>query len=133
MLTPLNTEPELCKLEAVLLSAASESSETSEAFEDLRSVPDIVSVSASGSVPDVGSGANSNAIIPDRVLSVREAFFMPHERIPVSEAIGRICGAPAVSCPPAIPIVISGERISAEAIGVFRHYGINEVEVIKEL
>lgn len=130
MLTPLNTEPELCKLEAVLLSAASE---TSEAFEDLRSVPDIVSVSASGSVPDVGSGANSNAIIPDRVLSVREAFFMPHERIPVSEAIGRICGAPAVSCPPAIPIVISGERISAEAIGVFRHYGINEVEVIKEL
>lgn len=133
MLTPLNTAPELCKLEAVLLSAASESSETSEAFEDLRSVPDIVSVSASGSVPDVGSCANSNAIIPDRVLSVREAFFMPHERIPVSEAIGRICGAPAVSCPPAIPIVISGERISAEAIGVFRHYGINEVEVIKEL
>lgn len=136
MLTPLNTEPELCKLEAVLLSAASESSETSEAFEafeDLRSVSDIVSVSASGSVPDVGSGANSNAIIPDRVLSVREAFFMPHERIPVSEAIGRICGAPAVSCPPAIPIVISGERISAEAIGVFRHYGIDEVEVIKEL
>lgn len=130
MLTPLNTAPELCKLEAVLLSAASEAS---EAFEDLRSVPDIVSVSASGSVPDVGSGANSNAIIPDRVLSVREAFFMPHERIPVSEAIGRICGAPAVSCPPAIPIVISGERISAEAIGVFRHYGINEVEVIKEL
>lgn len=133
MLTPLNTAPELCKLEAVLLSAASESSETSEAFEDLRSVPDIVSVSASGSVPDVGSCANSNAIIPDRVLSVREAFFMPHERIPVSEAIGRICGAPAVSCPPAIPIVISGERINAEAIGVFRHYGINEVEVIKEL
>ena len=67
----------------------------------------------------------------ERAMSVREAFFRPHEVIPVSEALGRICGAPAVSCPPAIPIAVSGERIGREAIELFEYYGINEVDVVK--
>ena len=64
-------------------------------------------------------------------MSVREAFFRPHEVIPVSEALDRICGAPAVSCPPAIPIAVSGERIGREAIELFEYYGINEADVVK--
>lgn len=67
-----------------------------------------------------------------QVYSIRQAMFVPHEMIPVSEALGRICGAPTVSCPPAIPIVISGEQITEEAIALFHKYGIQNVDVMKE-
>lgn len=67
----------------------------------------------------------------EQMLSIRAAVFADREVIPVEYAEGRICGAPAVSCPPAIPIVVSGECISKEAIAVFQYYGITEVEVIK--
>ena len=66
-----------------------------------------------------------------KVLSVRQALFSDHESISVAEAIGRVCAAPLVSCPPAIPIVSSGEIIEAEAVELFKYYGINEVDVVK--
>lgn len=66
-----------------------------------------------------------------RACSVREAFFAPHERIPVQQATGRICGAPTVGCPPAIPIVVSGERMDEESVVLLQHYGIQTVEVLK--
>lgn len=65
-------------------------------------------------------------------LSIREAVFAGHEEIPVAEALGRICASPAVSCPPAIPIVLSGERIDENAITLFEYYGISNVDVIVE-
>lgn len=65
-----------------------------------------------------------------QTMSVREAVFAPHEEIPVKEARGRICASPAVSCPPAIPIVVSGERIDENAIALFEYYGISTVDVI---
>jgi len=67
-----------------------------------------------------------------RRCSIRQAIFSSHETIPVQQALGRICGAPSVSCPPAIPVVVSGEEISAEAIACFLHYHITSVDVIKE-
>lgn len=67
----------------------------------------------------------------ERIMSIREAIFAEHEDIPVSEAVGRICGTPTVSCPPAIPIVVSGERINEAAIKLFEHYGITTIDVIK--
>ena len=48
------------------------------------------------------------------VMSIREAMFSLPECVSVSEAENRICRVPTVSCPPAIPIVVSGERISAQ-------------------
>lgn len=74
-------------------------------------------------------------ILPDypsvTAVSIREAFFSEHEVIPVEAAEGRICGSPMVSCPPAIPIVVSGEIITEQAIRMFKHYGIPTVEVLK--
>lgn len=132
MLTPLNTETEICRLEAVLLSAVSNSKGGAVPLSDTDGGESGKGNHLKAPAPELAdSAAGLPVIVPDRVLSVREAFFMPRERIPVSESQGHICGAPAVSCPPAIPIVISGERISAEAIEVFRHYGIESVEVIK--
>ena len=64
-------------------------------------------------------------------LSIRAAIFSPSEIIPVERAEGRICASPTVSCPPAVPIVISGERITAEDVALFKHYGITTVCVVK--
>lgn len=66
-----------------------------------------------------------------QICSIRQAIFSPSESIHIEDAEGRICATPTVSCPPAIPIVISGERISKEAIKLFEYYGIKEVEVVK--
>lgn len=67
----------------------------------------------------------------EQVVSIRQALFAPHEIIPVEAAEGRICGAPMVSCPPAIPIVVSGERIGEAAMTLFHYYGVKQVDVLK--
>ena len=68
---------------------------------------------------------------PQRVMSIREAIFAPSESVCVKNSVGRICAAPTVSCPPAIPIVVSGEVISDEHIRLFEHYGIEKISVVK--
>lgn len=64
-------------------------------------------------------------------LSIRQALFSAHETIPAEQALGRICAAPAVSCPPAIPIAVPGEIIGKTALELFRYYGFERVEVVK--
>ena len=66
-----------------------------------------------------------------QLCSVRQAIFAPHETIPASQALGRICGAPTVACPPAIPIAVSGEMITPEALTLFAHYGVEAVDVVR--
>lgn len=66
-----------------------------------------------------------------RKMTVREAVFAPHEYVSRDFAAGRICGAPTVSCPPAVPIAVSGEEITADAVDLFRKYGIERIEVVK--
>lgn len=68
----------------------------------------------------------------ERVMPVRRAMFSPQDTVPVTEALGEICGAPAVSCPPAVPIAVSGERIGPEALELFMHYGLDTVDIIKK-
>jgi len=74
---------------------------------------------------------HSEGIHPETVMSIREAFFAAHETVPVKKAVGRVCADPAIACPPAIPLVVCGERIPEEAIPIFRHYGIFHIEVVK--
>lgn len=66
----------------------------------------------------------------ERVISIRSAILSSSVIIPVEQAEGRICASPTVSCPPAVPIVISGERITKEDIELFKYYGVNNVSVI---
>lgn len=63
-------------------------------------------------------------------MTIREAAFSRHEILPVREAIGRICAAETVSCPPAIPIAVCGERITKEMAELFLQYGIKEACVV---
>lgn len=68
----------------------------------------------------------------EAVRSIREAMFLPGETIPAQRSLGRICGAPTVACPPAIPIAAAGERIGPEAVELFARYGVEQVEVLRE-
>ena len=71
-------------------------------------------------------------ILPKQKMRIREAIFGRWEEISCEEAVGRICASPCVSCPPAIPIAASGEEITAELLPLFRAYGIEKIEVVKE-
>lgn len=62
-------------------------------------------------------------------ISIRKAMFSPQEKVSIKEAEGRICGAPLVSCPPAIPIMVCGEVISKEAVKVLSYYDIEDILV----
>ncbi|MBQ3483178.1 MAG: PLP-dependent transferase [Clostridia bacterium] len=66
-----------------------------------------------------------------RVLSIRAAVFAAHESCAARDAVGKITATPTVSCPPAVPIAVSGERIGAETVRLLEHYGIDRIEVVK--
>ena len=68
----------------------------------------------------------------ERVMSVREAYVSPGEVLPVKQALGRICRMPTATCPPAIPVVVPGEKIDEAAVESFLYYGMKHVEVVKE-
>ena len=74
--------------------------------------------------PEFGAG--------EKVLSIRDAMLSPTVTIPVSESEGRILANPSVGCPPAVPILVCGERINQHAIDCFRYYGVEFVTVVQE-
>lgn len=67
-----------------------------------------------------------------RRCTIRQAVFAPQEQLPAEQAVGRICAMPTVSCPPAIPIVVSGEQITQAAAAWMKRYHVEEVSVIRE-
>lgn len=108
MLTPENTENELQRLKNALLGLPKE----------------IFSATSNRLVKQFACSEKT-------VCSIREAIFAPHETVPVEKAIGRICASPTVSCPPAIPIAVSGELITKESAELFEYYGVKFIDVIK--
>lgn len=67
-----------------------------------------------------------------RVLSLREALLATQEEVPVTACVGRIMGDPAVSCPPAVPILVCGERVDADAVRCMQYYGFTTCRVVRE-
>ncbi len=65
-------------------------------------------------------------------MSIREAVLAPFESVETEKAEGRICASPTVSCPPAVPVAVSGEEISSECVKAFLHYGITRIDVVKK-
>ncbi len=65
------------------------------------------------------------------VMTPREALLSPCEQIPVSEALGRVLGATTVGCPPAVPVLVSGEEVDKSALDAFAYYGITTVTVVR--
>lgn len=69
---------------------------------------------------------------PEAVLSVRQAMFRPSRYVAVENALGCILCDASVGCPPAVPILVCGERIDRAALAAFRYYGIESVSVCQE-
>ena len=104
MLSPSNTEEELERIFSVFLS--------------VKKKPII-------HIPSPNfAGARS-------ALSPREAALSPAVEISADCAEGRILSAVTVGCPPAVPILVSGEVVSKEAISAFEYYGIKTIKTVK--
>lgn len=43
--------------------------------------------------------------------------------LPAERCLGRVLADFAVSCPPAVPIAVCGERLDEDALRAFRYYG----------
>ena len=67
---------------------------------------------------------------PVKAISMGESIYMPMERIPVEDAEGRVLASAEVFCPPAIPVLVCGEKIEKWAIECFKYYGIKECSVL---
>ena len=67
----------------------------------------------------------------EQIMSIREAMLAPQETLPVDSAVGRVLSDACVSCPPAVPAVIAGERITEAAAACMRYYGITECRVVR--
>lgn len=64
-------------------------------------------------------------------LNIREAVLSPFEMIDVKDSVGRVCASPTVSCPPAVPVAISGEIITENSVKICELYGIEKIAVVK--
>ena len=69
---------------------------------------------------------------PDMAIKPHQALLSESETLPVEDCLGRISAAAAISCPPAIPLAICGERIDQHVVDCLRYYGVAGCAVIKE-
>ena len=104
MITPLNSEKEIFRLEKFLLSVPARWCLDNK-------IPTVCSLK--------------------KACSVKEALFSDSERISVNDAVGRILASPCVSCPPAVPVAVCGEILNDEAVKCFSYYNIKEIDVVK--
>ena len=66
-----------------------------------------------------------------RVMSVRESMMSKSRALSVDLCEGKICAQPTVSCPPAVPVVVSGELIEREHIECLKYYHIEKISVVE--
>ncbi len=104
MISPENTEEEMQRLDAFLLSLPR--------LNPIQEAPPPLPAS-------------------QPVLSPRQALLSPFETLPAERCLGRILASPCVGCPPAVPIAVCGERLGPEVLALFRYYGIEELDVVR--
>lgn len=67
---------------------------------------------------------------PERVLTARQAMLAKTRLLPTERCLGRVLADFAVSCPPAVPIAVCGERLDEDALRAFRYYGVRHCRVV---
>ena len=105
MLTPYNSANDLHRLEAVLLGLPRKA--------PVAAVPPLV--------PH-----------PLPVMTPRQAILAESETLPIEQCLNRVSAAAAISCPPAIPLAVCGERIDQQVLDCLRYYGVSACAVVKE-
>ena len=123
-----NAECEFCDRDFVVMMVTPETSD--------RDLEAVKRAFVSHEKPDGKSVAPKTAlpvfVLPEKRLSVRQAVFCNSESIPVENSVGRVAASPAVACPPAIPVVISGEIINESTVEIMKYYGTEYVRVVTE-
>lgn len=104
MLTPENSKSDLKKLESALLS--------------IKKLPSI-------------DQKPPRFYLPKRALSVRQAVLSPSITIPLNDALGKILSEITIACPPAVPLIVSGEVIDENVIARLNYYGVKSCKVVK--
>lgn len=118
-------EPEFCDMTHLVLMASAENKLSD--FEDLEQA-----LTNFSPMPPQDFTA-PKPVLGEQALSIRSALFAPKEEVDLSDALGRIYAEISAACPPAVPIVICGERIDEHAIAALHYYGVKRVWVVKEL
>lgn len=113
MFTPENTEDDYIKLQEFL-------------YDLLWTNKDKIEVDTNASAE-----LYMPSLVNETALTIREALMSKGERIHISRARNRVCQTATVSCPPAVPIVVSGEIITTEHIQAFLHYNVQYIDVIE--
>ena len=104
MLTPDHQDEDLLKIEEILLSVPRR--------QTILQSPPVFSV-------------------PVQKLFPREVLYAPSETVAVQNSIGRIMAFSGVSCPPAVPIAVSGEVIDEHILSALNYYGFETIRVLK--
>ncbi|MBO7761730.1 MAG: amino acid decarboxylase [Clostridia bacterium] len=70
--------------------------------------------------------------LPRIRMTVREAMLAPAVTLPTEACLGRTLATATVGCPPAVPILVSGEVVDEAALARFAYYGIDTLRVVSE-
>lgn len=69
---------------------------------------------------------------PKKIYSPREMLFKKRKTFPLLECENKILADINISCPPAVPILVCGEKIDAEAIKILEYYNIENCSCLDE-
>lgn len=116
-----NIEPEYSENHYLVLMLTTENS-----FSDLEKLVEVLGEN----IYEKPKLKTFSSNLPIKKMSIRQALFSKSEIVDVNTSIGRICAAVSVSCPPAVPIIISGEIINKETVEKCLYYGIEKISVI---
>ena len=70
---------------------------------------------------------------PEQVYSIREALFAPSKEVPIAKCQGQVLASTSIACPPAIPIVVCGERMDADAVKCLEYYGVESCRIVVDI
>ncbi|MDQ4098598.1 MAG: aminotransferase class I/II-fold pyridoxal phosphate-dependent enzyme [Actinomycetota bacterium] len=54
--------------------------------------------------------------LPEQVMSPRDAFHAPQERVALAQSVGRVSAEMAATYPPGIPVLVPGERLNSALV-----------------
>lgn len=115
-------ECEFSDRESVVLMASpmNDSSDFDKVYDCLKDLPAREAISA----------IYPSVVQPETALSIREATMKMGRLVPVDEAIGCVAGFCKTSCPPAVPIVMSGEVIDASVVECLKAFEFDEIYIV---
>lgn len=84
-------------------------------------------------MPNPGWTARKDSLLvrPSAAAAPGEVFGLPAEMMPTAQAKGRISAGVHMPCPPAVPILMPGERIDEAVVEMLINYEISNIKVVK--